>query len=537
MQPTTDEIQREVGPSGPGSARPAGPAISVAGIRKQFGPTVALNDLSLLVASGKVHAILGENGAGKSTLVKLLSGLAQPDAGEIAVFGQTVRIRGPRASHALGIRTAFQEISLVRDLTVAQNFLLMEEPLSVLGTIRRSTAEASVRNTLGELGLGGIDPRSRVADLDLPTRQRIEIARAASRSPRILLLDEPTASLSARDVEWLGGIIARLRQSGVTVVLISHRMQDVRDFCSALTILRNGRAVGSYSVSALSDEEVIELMIGRSLDVIFPAKPARPLPREDLPAALSVKGFATVGVRPVSFELQPRHILGVAALQGMGQRELFLGLFGAQAKIGGSIRVHGIPAEFRSPADAVDPRFGIGLVPEDRKTEGLFFNLDGRENTALPSLPRFTRAGLVELGKEQKEVGAALAAVQVTARAIWTPVRQFSGGNQQKIILGKWLLTGGRVMLLYDPTRGVDVGTKAEIYRLMRAFADAGGAILFYSTDIAELVNLCDAVLVLYRGAIVETLEGEAITDTRIMRAAVGDARGTERTADGDHLQ
>jgi len=535
--PTASEIQRNAGASGAGPAPPEAPAISVAGVRKEFGATVALNDLSLSVAPGDIHAILGENGAGKSTLVKLLSGLVAPDAGEIVVFGESVRIRDPRTAHGLGIRTAFQEISLVKDLTVAQNFLLMEEPLSLLGTISRQSADAAVRAALAELGLGDINPRARVRDLDLPTRQKIEIARSASRKPRLLLLDEPTASLSAQDVDWLGRIIDRLKETGTTVVLISHRMQDVRDFCSDLTVLRNGRAVGTYPVPALSDEEVIELMIGRSLDVVFPPKLSAANWSIDAPPALSARNFSTMGVRSVSFDLRPGEILGVGALQGMGQRELFLGLFGAQSKTGGTIRVNGNVAEFRSPADAVDPRFGISLVPEDRKTEGLLLNLDGRENTAIPSLARFTRAGLVEAKKEEAAVGGALAAVQVAAHALWTPVKQFSGGNQQKIILGKWLLTGGRVMLLYDPTRGVDVGTKAEIYRLMRTYADVGGAILFHSTDIAELVNLCDAVLVLYRGTIVETLAGDDITDTRIIRAAVGHAGYDTRPGHGDHLQ
>ena len=536
MNSTTSPIRREAGPSGPGRVLAEEPAIRVTGIRKAFGATVALNDLSLTVTAGEVHAVLGENGAGKSTLVKLLSGLVQPDAGSIAVHGTSVAIRNPRAAHNLGIRTAFQEISLVRDLTVAQNFLLMEEPLSLLGTIRRRKAEAEVKHDLDALGLGDIDPRRRVGELDLPTRQRIEIARAVSRKPRILLLDEPTASFSARDVEWLGALIAEMLRIGVTIVLISHRMQDVRDFCSTLTVLRNGRAVGSHAVGALSEEEVIELMIGRSLDLVFPARSALRSAAGDARPALSVRDFTTAGIRPLSFDLQPGQILGVAALQGMGQRELFLGLFGAQPKTGGAMEVHGVPADFHSPADAVDRRFGLGLVPEDRKTEGLFLDLDGRENTSLPSLTRFTKGGLVDSGREESAVGAALSAVQVAARAVWTPVRQFSGGNQQKIILGKWLLTGGRVLLLFDPTRGVDVGTKAEIYRLMRSYADAGGAILFHSTDIAELVNVCDAAMVLYRGEIVDRLGGEALTDTRIIRAAVGHARGGERIEHGRHI-
>jgi ribose transport system ATP-binding protein len=410
----------------------------------------------------------------------------------------------------------------------------MEEPLSAVGTVRRRRAEASVRDTLAGLALGAIDPRARVADLDLATRQKIEIARAVSRRPRILLLDEPTASLSARDVAWLGNLIADMKRAGTTIVLISHRMQDVRDFCETLTVLRNGRAVGTYRVDALSDAEVIALMIGRSLDVVFPPRAAR-APEESWAAtALSCEGFTTDGAGPVSFDLRPGEILGVAALQGMGQRELFLGLFGAQPVTGGTLRIRNVEARFRSPADAVDPRWGLGLVPEDRKTEGLFLDLDGRENTALPSLARFTRTGLVAAGPERSAVSAALSLVQVAARALWTPVRQFSGGNQQKIVLAKWLLTGGPTLLLFDPTRGVDVGTKAEIYRLMRGYSDRGGAILFHSTDIAELVNLCDRVLVLYRGRIVAALAGSDITDTAIMHAAVGQG-GEEGAGHGRH--
>jgi ribose transport system ATP-binding protein len=501
----------------------AGAALAITGLRKQFGATVALDGVSWSVRRGEVHALLGENGAGKSTLVKLLSGLAQPDAGDIAAFGRTVRIASPRDAHALGIRTAFQEISLVKDLTVAQNFLLMEEPVGRLGIVRWQRAEALVRDQLDRLGLGAIDPQAVVADLDLPTRQKIEIARAISRAPTLLLLDEPTASLSSRDVQWLGDMIERLKRAGTTTIFISHRLQEVREFCSDLSILRNGRLVGSYGIDEVPTERIIELMIGRSLDVVFPARPdlsGRPRPSRP---ELAVRDLATdSGLCAVSFDLWPGAILGVAGLEGMGQRDLFLALFGAGATSAGTIMVRGSPVDLRSPADAVRADIGISLVPEDRKTEGLFLDLDARENVSLPSLGRFLHAGLVDRGGEEAAVGEALDLVQVSRRALFQPCRQFSGGNQQKITIAKWLLAGSRILLLYDPTRGVDVGTKAEIYRLMRRFTDAGGAVLFYSTDIAELVNLCDEVLVLYRGRIIEQLAGASLSDTGIMRAAVG---------------
>jgi ribose transport system ATP-binding protein len=503
-------------------------ALRVDSLRKRYGSTVALDGASFSVAAGSVHALLGENGAGKSTIVKILSGLDRPDSGEIAIFGKPAAIAGVRGAHALGLRTAFQEISLVKDLTVAQNFLLMEEPLGPLGLVRRRKLERQVREELERLGVSGVNPRARVSSLDLPTRQKIEIARSIARKPRLLLLDEPTASLSSRDVDWLGRLIERLSAGGTTILFISHRMQEVREFCSRLTILRNGTAVGSYGMEDLSDEQVIELTIGRSLDVIFP-------PKRDMAASgghsrsLSVRSLSTKhGLQDVSFDLCPGQILGVGGLQGMGQRQLFLALFGAEEVSGGSMLLGSKRLSLRSPADAVCN--GIGLVPEDRKTEGLFLQLDGQENVSLPSLSRFLRGGLVDRRREAREAAAALGRVQVAARALRQPLKNFSGGNQQKIALAKWLLTGNPVLLLYDPTRGVDVGTKAEIYRIVQSFADQGGCVLFYSSDIAELVNLCSDVIVLYRGRVTETLSGEGLTETAILSAALGQQRSPLRS-------
>jgi ribose transport system ATP-binding protein len=496
-------------------------ALIVSDLRKRYGPTVALDGLSLTVGRGQVHALLGENGTGKSTLVKSLSGLTRPDGGTTVIFGETVRIVSPSDARRYGIRTAFQEISLVKDLTVAENFLMMEEPVGFSGMIRKGRTAAMVAESLRGLGLEGIDIRAPVAKLDLPTRQKIEIARAVSREPKLLLLDEPTASLSADDVDWLGRIMERLTKAGTTIIFISHRMQEVRRFCSALTVLRNGRAVGCHRVDDITDDEVIELMIGRSLSAAFPPKPAA-WPDGAAEPALAVSGLRRAGsLNGISLELWSGRIVGLGGLDGMGQRELFLSLFGLVDPAEGTISVRGAPVRLRSPTDAIDAAVGISMVPEDRKTEGLFLELDGSQNITLPALDRFVRSGLVVRSHEQAEVERVLDLVQVARRALWSPVRNFSGGNQQKIVIAKWLLAGSRVLLLYDPTRGVDVGTKAEIYRLIRAFADAGGAVLFYSTDIPELVNLCDEVAVIYRGRITETLKGNQISETRIMAAAV----------------
>jgi ribose transport system ATP-binding protein len=508
------------------------PALVVSGLSKRYGPTVALDGLSLSVNVGEVHALLGENGAGKSTLVKLLSGLTQLDSGAVEVLGETARLTSPRDAHRLGIRTAFQEISLIKDLTVSQNFRLMEEPVSRSGMIQQQQRDKLVSEELSKLGLSHINVRSEVAHLDLPTRQKIEIARAVTHNPRILLLDEPTASLSARDVDWLGIIVERLVHNGTTVIFISHRLQEVRRFCSALTILRNGRSVGSYRVDDIVDDDVIELMIGRSIAAAYPPKPLNlNIPSKEQ-AALTIRDLRLAAVNGVSLDLWPRRITGLGGLDGMGQRELFLALFGL-AEIGsGSVAVNGRQVSIRSPADAISARIGISMVPEDRKGEGLFLDLDGRENISLPSLGRFIRWGLVDVRAEEAAVRSSLKLVQVVPRALWSLAREFSGGNQQKIVFAKWLLAGSRILLLYDPTRGVDVGTKAEIYHLVRRFTEAGGAVLYYSTDIPELVNLCDEVAVIYRGKITAMLQDDGISETRIMAAAVAQSSADARLAE-----
>ena len=506
-------------------------AIKTVGLTKHFGPTVALEDVTLSIAKGHVHALLGENGAGKSTLVKILSGMNRADAGELYLFGEPAHIHGPRDSHRLGIQTAYQEISLVKDLTVTQNMLLPYEPAGALGQLRRRRAEELVREMLARLGLDDIDPRQEVNELALPMRQKIEIARAVSRDPKVLLLDEPTSSLTSRDVDWFGALIDKLRAQGVTIVFISHRLQEVRKFCDSLTVLRNGLNVGSYKAAEVSDDDVIALVIGRSLAATYPPKPASQS-RAGQTAALSGRDLATAGaLEELSLDLWPGQVLGVAGLDGMGQRELFLSLFGMVDLAAGSISIGGLPVVLRSPRDAVRANIGISLVPEERKTEALCLEMSGRENVSLPIISQFVRFGLIDLKREAAAVRRVLKMVQVDARALYSPCKVFSGGNQQKIAIAKWLLTESRILLMYDPTRGVDVGTKAEIYQLIRTYANAGGAVLFYSTDVPELVNLCDAVIVVYRGRQVAMLERDAITEANIMRAALGETGSGNETA------
>lgn len=501
----------------------ASAAVEVIGLTKRFGPTIALEDVSLSIPAGDVHALLGENGAGKSTLVKVLSGLVRPGSGELLLFGEPALIGDPRKSHACGIQTAFQEISLVKDLTVTQNMLAPYEPTWKFGPIRRRRSEEQVREIFDRLGLDDVDPRAEVGTLDLSVKQKIEITRAVSRDPKILLLDEPTSALSGKDVDWLGGLMARLSDQGVTIVFISHRMQEVRRLCDHLTVLRNGKNVGSFAVDDISGKELISLVIGRSLAATYPPKPPRSdraqgepvLSASDLTTEENLNGF--------SLDLWPGEILGISGLDGMGQRELFFALFGMIAPSSGTIHVGGEAVILSSPRDAVRQDIGISLVPEERKTEALALTMTGRENVSLPIIDRFKRFGLIDTKRESSAVARLLDMVQVERRALYSACSVFSGGNQQKIVIAKWLLTESRILLLYDPTRGVDVGTKAEIYILIREYVKAGGAVLFYSTDVPELVNLCDEVKVIYRGREVAALSDDRLSDENIMRAALGE--------------
>jgi ribose transport system ATP-binding protein len=504
-------------------------AISVEGVRKAYGATVAVDDVSFIVAAGSVHALLGENGAGKSTIVKLLSGLVAPDGGHFRIFGRETRLTSPRVAHRQGIQTAFQEMTLVRDLTVLDNMLIPYGPVNPLGVLRRREAERRVEAHFTALGLNNIAPGAEVRELDLADQQKIEIARVLFREPRILLLDEPTSTLTGRDIDWLGGIIARLKAQGTTVVFISHRLREVRDFCDTLTILRNGRHVATGPVGDHDDAAVIQMIAGRALAHSFPPRRAS---IEGGAEVLRAEGVGTAGkLKEASFTLHRGEILGVAGLQGMGQLDLFLASFGMAEVTRGRFLVDGEPVAITSPADALHARLGISLVPEDRKTEALFLKLDGRHNASLPIIDRFTRRGLIDGSAEREAVAGVFDRLNIDRRALWTRVGAFSGGNQQKIAIAKWLLAESRVLLLYDPTRGIDVGTKNELYQLIRAYADAGGAVLFYSTEIPELVHLADRVMVFYGGRVAAELKGEAISEEAILRGALGADGARERAA------
>ncbi len=496
-------------------------AIDLERVSKSFGATVAVDDVTFSIDKGSVHALLGENGAGKSTIVKMLSGLVEADSGNFTVFGERKRLSNPRVSHRHDIQTAFQEMTLVKDLTVLDNMLLPYAPVSLIGTVNRRAAVTAIGAHFARLGIEGIDLYDEVGTLDLAIQQKIEIARAVYRKPKILLLDEPTSTLTGRDVDWLGEVIAGLKAQGVTIVFISHRIPEVRAFCDRLTVLRNGQHIVTGDVSEFPDAEVIEMIIGRSMAQTFPARAEGP-PQLG-PEVLAVKNLsAGRKLTDASFALHQGEILGVAGLQGMGQLDLFLACFGMADIHGGVLSVDGRPVVITSPVEAIRANIGLGLVPEDRKTEALFLNLSGKHNASLPVIDRFTRFGLIDTSAESEAIDRAFDRVEVDGSAAWTRVSAFSGGNQQKIAIAKWLVAESRILLLFDPTRGIDVGTKHELYLLMREFAEAGGAVLFFSTEIPELVHLADRVLVLYGGGVSADIPAEELSEQAIVRAALG---------------
>ena len=498
------------------------PAIEVSGLSKRFDATVALDDVSFSIDKGEVRALIGENGAGKSTLVKILSGLIRQDSGSVSLFGETVGIGRPVRAHRFGIHTAFQEMTLVDDLTVTQNMLLPYEPAPLLGQINHRKSHQLVAQHFANLNLENVDPGALVSELDLSTRQKIEIAKAVSRDPRVLLLDEPTSTLSVSDVDWLGALIETLSATGVTLVFITHRMAEVRRFCGSLTVLRNGQHAGSFGVDEVSDSDVVRLVIGRSLGAIYPLKEDYRRSTATAPA-LAGNGLSTSGqLYDTSFQLWPGEVLGIGALQGMGQLELFEALFGVTGLREGRVELDGKAVTLTTPADAVRAGIGISLVPEDRKTEGLFLTLSGTANVSIPVIERLASFGWIVREAEAAAVDEVFDRLNVHPRALYKSASSFSGGNQQKIAIAKWLLAQSKVLLMFDPTRGVDIGTKHEIYILIRELAKEGNAILFYTTEIPELVNVCDRVLVMYRGRIVKELLGDEISEENIMTHALG---------------
>ncbi len=490
-------------------------------ITKSFGGVHALRGVSLEARAGEVHALCGENGAGKSTLMKILAGAIADYDGQIVVEGRPARFSGPRDAEDLGIRIIYQELNLVPDLTVAANIFLGRELRRPLGLLDNRAMEARSRELFERLGTP-IRPRARVGDLRIGDQQMVEIAKALMFSASILIMDEPTSALSDAEVARLFRVIADLRKAGTTILYISHKMNEVFTLADSVTVLRDGRFVASASREETDPGQVVRWMVGREIAALhFEPKVVEGEPRlhvENLGLA-SPADSGRPNLSGITFDLHPGEILGVAGLLGAGRTELLEGLFGASGSVpSGTITLDGQPARFRSPGQAIAS--GVALVTEDRKNLGLFDRMTVGENISLCRLSEMTAAGLVSGRAERSAVKEQIGNLAIKTAGAGAPILSLSGGNQQKCILGRWLLTEPRLLLLDEPTRGIDVGAKAEIYALMKRLADQGMSILVTSSELPELLAVCDRILVLCEGRLTADLPRSEATEEAIMHAA-----------------
>ena len=502
------------------------PILSMEGVSKRYGGVRALANANLVVFSGRIHAILGENGAGKSTLIKILAGVVAPDAGRIVLDGAEVSFDSPAAANRAGIVCIFQELSLVPDLSVADNIAISNPPRR-FGLIDRRAQRRIAEEALARAGATDIHPMALVKDLPLSRRQMVEIAKALARKPRVLILDEATSALTAADVAKVFVVLKRLRQEGLALLFISHRMHEIAELADECTVFRNGANVATYAAATKSDNEVVELMIGREYSHVFPPKP--PPRASEAPPLLEVRNLSwSDRLRGISFSARAGEVVGLGGLDGQGQRELLLALFGVLRGVSGEIVVGGTRVSPSSPHAAKAATIGMALIPEDRKTEGLMLPMSVRENLSFAALHRVSNGGVIDSAREKKLVGEMISLLAIQTAGTEIPVGALSGGNQQKVVIAKWLMTEPRIILLNDPTRGIDVATKQEIYVLLRRLADSGAAIVFYTTDYDELIGCCDRALVLYDGAIRRVLVGAEITERALISSALNISTDSE---------
>jgi ribose transport system ATP-binding protein len=489
------------------------------GITKSFPGVRALDGVSFDVRAGEVHALVGENGAGKSTLMKILAGAQRADSGEIIVDGNRATIVGPRAAEHLGIGMIYQEFNLVPYLGAIENIVLGNEPTR--GPFLDAAGAADVAaKVLADLGVALPLDRA-VRTLSVAQQQTVEIAKALARKARLIVMDEPTASLTDREIDALFTLIRGLRERGVAFVYISHRLEELPKIADRITVLRDGRAIETHPASELSRDELIHLMVGRPLDAHFPDLPAV---APDAPVVLRVDhlGVAAAHVHDVGFEVHAGEIVGLAGLVGAGRTEIVRAISGADVPTEGSVDIDGRRVVVRNPRSAI--RAGIALIPEDRKSQGLVLGMNVRENTTLAHLDAYSPAGFIDRRAERAIAQEEIANLNIRTPSEEQLVRNLSGGNQQKVVLAKWLIGDAKAYLFDEPTRGIDVGAKAEIYTLMLALLKRGAAIVMVSSELPEVLGMSHRVLVVREGAIRAEFSRADATPAKVIAAATGAA-------------
>jgi ribose transport system ATP-binding protein len=494
------------------------PLVRLKSVSKSYGGVPALTDIDFNCEAGLIHAILGENGAGKSTLMKLLAGVIQPDTGEILVSGEAARLTSPREAARHGMVCMFQELSLMPHLSVGDN-IVISAPRTRFGLLHPAAYD-DARAMLDRIGATGISLSARASELSLAERQLVEIAKALFRKPRLLILDEATSALTRKHVETIFDVLRDLKRQGVAILFISHRMHEVDAIADRISVFRNGRHIDTFDVGTRSPNEVINLMIGRSLEELFPARAATPT--RDTPVVLDVSGLSWNGqLLDVRMHVRKGEVVGLGGLDGQGQQYLMHAVFGVLRGVSGRVEVNGKQISGVLPSQAKQAEIGLALVPEDRKTEGLILGMSIAENLRLAALGRVPFGILdIENGSEAR-IRQLIDRLSLTYGSLESPVAALSGGNQQKVVIAKWLALSPRCLLLMDPTRGIDLPTKAQIYRLLRELAHEGLAIVLQSTDYEELIHLCDRVYVFYGGRIVRELTGDQLTPNALIAASM----------------
>lgn len=492
--------------------------LEMEGICKSFGATRALNKVKLTVRSHEIHALMGENGAGKSTLMKVLSGVYQPDAGIIKVDGKPIAITKPADARAAGISLIYQELSVATNLTVAENVFLGSEPKTPWGMADTAEMNRRTEEVLRSLD-APFSATTPARKLSIAQQQQVEIARALIHRGRILIMDEPTAALSDRETDALFKIVRKLRDEGIAVIYISHRMAEVNALADCVTVLRDGGYVGELAREELDQGRIVQMMVGRPLGDFYQHKSERQIGK----LVLDVRELAGGKVSPASFKVHAGEVLGLAGLVGAGRTELARLIFGADPKSGGSVLLDGEEIEIKEPLDAI--RQGIGYLPEDRKGQGLFLQLSALANTAMNVLGKNSRAGVINHPALRKLTKQAIDRLSIKINGPDGIVGGLSGGNQQKVLLARWLEINPKVLLLDEPTRGVDVGAKSEIYLIINELAAQGVAVVVISSELPEVIGICDRVVVMREGVITGECTGEDISQERIMTLATHDVR------------
>ena len=511
------------------------PFLRLQGITKRYGGVTALANVDFACSLGTIHAVVGENGAGKSSLMKIIAGVVRPDEGQLYLEDQPVQFSSPAEAARLGIACIFQELSLLPDLSVVDNISIADPPKR-FGLIDRRRQRRTAEEVLRQVGCPDIHPDERVKDLPLSRQQMVEIAKALVRNPRLIIMDEATSALTARDVEQLYRIIRELRERGLAVLYISHRMPEISALADICSVFRNGKHIDTFPMASRRTEEIVPMMIGRELAKAYPAKidtngasVTRIGSAHHKPQAgplLEIKNLTWSNVlHGISLRLAPGEIVGLGGLDGQGQSELLLALFGVLRGIGGEVLIGGRRLAIEHPRQAKARK--IGLIPQDRQTQGLLLPMSIDDNLVLAAAPDLSKFGVIDRARERSAIDQAVAKLQIRANDLAAPVRTLSGGNQQKVVIGKWLLKNPRVLLLNDPTRGIDVGTKQELYRLMRELAQTGIGILFYSTDYEELIGMCDRVAVCYGGKFVRELSGPDLNEHNLITASLNLSENT----------